>query len=292
VEHWNEALRLIEDHLTDEVDVAGLARVAQTSEHHFRRMFSTLAGLPVSEYVRRRRLTQATAEIVAGRASVLEVAATYGYRSADAFSRAFKAMHGITPSEARRPGAVLRSQPRMSLHLTIEGRSAMQHRLIDIDGFRIAGRMTRIPIVYEGDNPAIAAFHASLPEGLDDRLLALADVEALPGLLFVTTDIEEGGVDGSSCDYLYAVATTRPAGALPADLDVLEVPPSTWAAFRGEGPLPQALQHLWAESFGSWFPSNPYRALPGPSLLSVTDVADDGRTGSGELWMPVEHVPV
>ncbi|MDP2710262.1 MAG: helix-turn-helix domain-containing protein [Solirubrobacteraceae bacterium] len=290
MEHWNEALRLIEEHLAGEIDVATLASAAaQTSEHHFRRMFSTLAGLPVSEYVRRRRLTQATAEIVDGRASVLEVATTYGYVSADAFSRAFKAMHGMTPSEARRPGAVLRSQPRMSFHLTIKGRSDMQHRLIELDRFRIVGRMTRIPIVYEGHNAAIAAFQATLPDGLDDRLLALADVDALPGRLFVTANIEEGGADDSWCDYYHSVATTTPAAALPEDLDVLEVEPSTWTAFRGEGPLPQALQNLWAESFSEWFPSNPYRVLPGPSMLSVLEAADDGSTGSGELWIPVER---
>ena len=119
MEHWNEALRQIEDDLDREIDVTALARVAQTSEYHFRRMFSTLSGLPLSEYVRRRRLTQATAEILDGDAGVLEVAVKYGYGSADAFTRAFKAMQGMTPSEARRPGAVLRSQPRMSFHLTI-----------------------------------------------------------------------------------------------------------------------------------------------------------------------------
>src|SRR5262249_13692955 len=122
MEHWNEALRRIEDNLDGEIDVAALALVAQTSEYHFRRMFSTLSGLSLSEYVRRRRLTQAMAEILDGEAGVLEIAVKYGYGSADAFTRAFKAMHGMTPSEARRPGAVLRSQARMSFHLTIRGR--------------------------------------------------------------------------------------------------------------------------------------------------------------------------
>jgi transcriptional regulator GlxA family with amidase domain len=85
MEHWNEALRLIEDNLDSNIDVAALARVAQTSEYHFRRMFSTPLGLSLSEYVRRRRLTQATAEILDGDAGVLEVAVQYGYGSADAF---------------------------------------------------------------------------------------------------------------------------------------------------------------------------------------------------------------
>ena len=288
MEHWNEALRRIEDYLDGEIDVAALAIVAQTSEYHFRRMFSTLSGLPLSEYVRRRRLTLATAEILDG-AGVLEVAVKYGYGSADAFTRAFKTMHGMTPSEARRPGAVLRSQPRMSFHLTIKGRSDMRHRLTELDGFRIAGRMTRIPIVYEGENTAIADFTKSLPDDLNDRLRGLADVEALPGLLFTTANQEGDGPDDSWCDYYHSIATTTPADALPDDLAVLEVPPATWIAFRGEGPLPHALQNLWAESFSEWFPSNPYRVLPGPSLLSILETSDGGTRGTGELWMPVER---
>jgi AraC family transcriptional regulator len=288
MEHWNEALRRIEDHLDGEIDVAALARVAQTSEYHFRRMFSTLSGLPLSEYVRRRRFTQATAEILDG-AGVLEVAVKYGYGSADAFTRAFKAMHGMTPTEARRPGAVLRSQARMSFHLTIKGRSDMHHRLTELGGFRIAGRMTRVPIVYEGHNSAIADFTKSLPADLNERLLALADIEALPGVLFTTANQEGDGPDDSWCDYYHSVATTTPAAELPPDLAVLEVEPATWIAFRGEGPFPHALQNLWAESFSEWFPSNPYRVLPGPSLLSILHTSDDGTHGSGELWMPVER---
>jgi AraC family transcriptional regulator len=288
MEHFNAALRMIEDSLDGEVDVAALARVAQTSEYHFRRMFSTLSGLPLSEYVRRRRLTQATAEILDG-AGVLAVAVKYGYGSADAFARAFKAMHGMTPSEARRPGVALRSQARMTFHLTIEGQSDMQHRFTELGGFRIAGRMTRIPIVYEGHNTAIADFNASLPDDLNERLRALADVEALPGLLFVTANQEGEGPDDSWCDYYHSVATTTPADALPDDLAVLEVEPATWVAFRGEGELPNALQRLWADAFGEWFPSNPYRVLPGPSLLSVLETTDGGTRGSGELWMPVER---
>jgi AraC family transcriptional regulator len=289
MEHWNEALRRIEDHLDGDIDVAALARVAQTSEYHFRRTFSTLAGITLSEYIRRRRLTQATAEILDRDAGVLQVAVKYGYGSADAFTRAFKAMHGMTPSEARRPGAVLKSQPRMSFHLTIGGRTDMQHRITELGGFRIAGRRTRIPIVYEGHNSAIAEFTASLPADLNQRLLALADVDALPGLLFATANQEGEGPDGSWCDYYHSVATTVPAGALPDDLAVLEIEPATWVAFRGEGRLPHALQNLWAESYSEWFPSNPYRVLPGPSLLAILDITEDRKHGTGELWMPVER---
>lgn len=53
--------------------------------------------------------------------------------------------------------------------------------------------------------------------------------------------------------------------------------------------FPEALQNLWAESFSEWFPSNPYHIVPGPEILSVTELSEDWATGSGELWIPVER---
>ncbi len=53
----NRLVEVVEEHLTDgEIDLAGLARGLGTTEYHLRRMFSSLAGMPLSEYVRRRRI--------------------------------------------------------------------------------------------------------------------------------------------------------------------------------------------------------------------------------------------
>lgn len=54
LERLNQAMEHIERHLDQAVEVVELARVAATSEYHLRRMFSALAGIPLSEYIRRR----------------------------------------------------------------------------------------------------------------------------------------------------------------------------------------------------------------------------------------------
>lgn len=119
MDHWNAVIGLIEQQLDRDIDVQELARRALTSEHHFRRMFSTLAGMPLSEYIRRRRLTVAAAEVLSGDKAIQDIAVKYGYTSADAFSRAFRAVHGIGPSQARHAEATLRSQPRLAITLSI-----------------------------------------------------------------------------------------------------------------------------------------------------------------------------
>jgi AraC family transcriptional regulator len=283
MDRWNRALDLLETQLDGEVDVPALARTALTSEHHFRRMFSALAGMPLSEYVRRRRVTLATAEVLDG-ASIVDVAIRWGYGSDDAFRRAFRSVHGMTPDEARRPGAVLRSQGQVRFHLRIEGRNDMRHRIVEKPAFRLVGRTARLPIVYEGPNPDLIAFVRGIPDDVTARMVAANDTDPR-GVLGVSTGFEEGRADGSLHDHWRVVATE---GDVPEGLDALEVPAGLWVVFEGEGPVPEALQRLWADAFGEWFPSNPYRTVPGPEMLAVT-YGDDGTTARGELWIPVER---
>ncbi len=74
----NLALAYIEDNLADEIDMQQVERLALCSEYHFRRMFSFLAGIPLSEYVRRRRLTLAAFELLHSEVPVIDTAVKYG----------------------------------------------------------------------------------------------------------------------------------------------------------------------------------------------------------------------
>lgn len=115
----NRALQYIEDHLTEDLNLKEAARQACCSDYHFSRMFSFLAGIPLSEYIRRRRLTLAAFELQTSDSRVMDVAIKYGYSSADAFSRAFQALHGMSPSLAKSNGHLLKAYPRMTFQLTV-----------------------------------------------------------------------------------------------------------------------------------------------------------------------------
>lgn len=158
----NGSLRYIEEHLADEIDLREAARLAACSEYHFQRMFSFLAGISLSEYIRRRRLTLAAFELESSNARVIDVAVKYGYGSADSFARAFQAWHGMLPSEARAGGHALRAFSPMTFQLTVTGGGEMKYRIVEKEAFRIVGIMRRVPIVFEGVNPDIAAMRSSL----------------------------------------------------------------------------------------------------------------------------------
>lgn len=284
----NESLDHLEQHLDgtgdDDVDVAALARIAATSEYHYRRLFSALAGMPLSEYVRRRRLTLAGAEVLAGSPSLLDIAVRYGYGSGEAFARAFRAFHGVGPGEARQSRAPLRSQPRISFRLVVEGSSSMQYRIVEQGPFHLVGRRESVPLVHEGMNPAIVAFMKGLPPEVRERIPALSDMEPR-GALNASVALSDAREEGTELDYWYAAAVT---GTPPGDLDVLQVPAGTWAVFESSGPFPQTIQYLWRDVFTQWFPSNPYQLRPGPEIVRA-QVAEDSATADAELWIPVER---
>jgi AraC family transcriptional regulator len=282
----NRLVELVEDRLSDDVDVASLATELGTTEYHLRRMFSSLAGMPLSEYIRRRRMSIAAADVL-GDGNLLGVAVRYGYGSTEAFGRAFRSVHGVSPGDVKRDGGPLRTQPQLRFRLTVEGNITMDTRITDRPAFRLVGHATRVPLIHEGINPHIQAHISSLPAEEHARLKELGDTEPA-GLLQVSADVDPDYTEGSELTYLHGVAitdTTEP----PEDLDTIEVPAGTWAVFRTEGEYPVALQAAWAATATDWFPSNPWRLRPGPSIVSVLNRADDFSTATCELWLPVER---
>jgi AraC family transcriptional regulator len=282
----NRLADLVEQHLTDDLDVDRLAASLGTTGYHLRRMFSSLAGMPLSEYVRRRRMTVAAAEVVRGDDDLLSIAVRHGYGSTEAFGRAFRAVHGAGPGDVRRDGGPLRTQPQIRFRLTVEGSTPMNTRIADRPAFRLAGHAVRVPLIHEGVNPGIQQHITALPQSAHARLNALSDTEPR-GLLQITDDVEPDSPEGAELTYLHGVAVS-PDTTIPDDLDAIEVSAGRWAIFRTEGPHPQALQETWAATATAWFPSNPWRLRPGPSIVAILERSDDFSTATCELWLPVE----
>ncbi|MFY1697466.1 MULTISPECIES: AraC family transcriptional regulator [unclassified Solwaraspora] len=295
----NHLVDLVEAHLADpveahlvgeppigEFDVESVAGRHGTTGYHLRRMFSSLAGMPLSEYVRRRRMTVAAAAVVRGEDDLLTIAVRSGYGSTEAFGRAFRAVHGAGPGEVRRDGGPLRSQPQLRFRLTVEGNTRMDTRIVDRPAFTLVGHATRVPLIHHGVNPHIQQHIAALPAAEHQRLKTLSDTEPA-GILQVSDDLAPDDPEGSELTYLHGVAIAA-TGTAPDDLDVIEVPAGRWAVFRTAGPYPQALQATWAATAAEWFPSNPWRLRPGPSIVAVVERAADFSTATCELWLPVE----
>ncbi|MBS0023070.1 AraC family transcriptional regulator [Microbacterium paraoxydans] len=280
----NALVDRVESAPAEELDVKAVARAHGTTEYHLRRMFSALAGMPVSEYVRRRRMTLAGAELVGGAPSLLDVAVRHGYGSVEAFSRAFRAVHGIGPAEARRDGGPLRTQPTLRFRLSVEGSTPMDVTITPLPALHLVGHAAQVPLIHRGVNPHIQQHIAAIPAEEHVRLKELNDAEP-SGILAVTADVEPDAPEGTPLTYLHGVAL-RERTPVSEGLDVLRLDAGDWAVFAADGPFAQTLQDLWAATATEWFPSNPWRLRPGPSIVRYREFRGD--TAACELWLPVE----
>lgn len=281
----NKALAYIEEHLTENIDYKEVSKIACCSEYHFKRMFSFLSGIGLSEYIRRRRLTLAALDLKDANMKIIDVAVKYGYDSADSFSRAFHSMHNILPSEARSENAQLKAYPRMTFQLSIKGGYEMNYRIIEKGPFKIVGFKKRVPIIFNGVNPEIAKMTELLTPEVIKELKALSNVEPT-GIISASANFSEGRMEEKGeLDHYIGVATSSDE---IAGFDILKIEAYTWAVFESIGPFPDTLQNVWGRIYSEWFPSSGYEAVEGPEILWNESLDTGNLKYRSEIWIPVK----
>ena len=281
----NNAIAYIEENLTENIDYSEISKIAYCSEYHFKRMFSFLSGISLSEYIRRRRLTLAAIDLKDKDLRIIDVAVKYGYNSADAFSRAFYNIHGILPSEAKSENAQFKAYPRMTFQLSIKGVCEMNYRIVEKNSFNLVGFKKRVPIIFEGVNPEIAKMTELLTEEVIKQLKELSNVEP-KGIISASVNFSEGRMEEKGeLDHYIGVATTS-NDALK--FDVLKVYASTWAVFESIGPFPETLQNIWGRIYSEWFPSSGYEAAEGLEILWNENPDTDNPKYKSEIWIPIK----
>lgn len=135
----NDSVAYIEANLCEKIDMEKIARIACVSRDSFLRFFSYMTGMSLNEYIRRRRLTLAAYDLRDTHMRVIDIAAKYGYDSADAFAKAFVKQHGVTPTRARDFSQSLKVYPPASFHIMIKGAKEMDFRIIQSEAIRLCG---------------------------------------------------------------------------------------------------------------------------------------------------------
>lgn len=286
LEKLNAALRYIEDNLDGTIDYRAVAGHANCSEYHFKRVFSFLAGMPLSEYIRRRRLTLAANDLRDGSLRVLDVAVKYGYDSADSFARAFAALHGITPGQVRHGTRTTQSYSPLTFQLSIHGGHTMEYRIEHKEQFCITGHRKRVKMQFNGVNPEIAAMWEALDNEQITRLKSINNMEP-SGMISASINFsEERMEEQGELDHYIGVASTLPP---PEEFQTLKVAAGSWAVFGSEGPFPDTLQSTWGRIYSEWLPSTDYEVVEGPEILRIEEMTHNNTQCKSEIWIPVRH---
>lgn len=289
VSDFESATEYIEENLTGDIDFNMVAKKAKCSTYHFQRMFSSLVGIPLSEYIRRRRLTLAAFEIQNSDAKIIDIALKYGYDTHSSFTRAFQLIHGVTPSKVRAKGVTLTAYPPISFQFILKGVEAMQYQIIETQPFKLFG-MDVVQI--DGWEPEKFLEHADrvIENGSHDATNTAA---GFPGN--AQEMIAKGEWDVTKVHLLHSIHFWDEAGKkffmygweLPEtgvsdQFTILEVPLTTWVVVTAQLDGDRSvIVKCYKDLYMNWFPTSGYEQAPGRPVIEKYD------DKKAELWMPI-----
>lgn len=282
IRKMNAALAYIEGNLDGDIDVNEAGRLAGCSGYHFQRVFSYVANATVSEYIRRRRLTQAAFDLQTSEVKVIDVALRYGYDSPTSFTRAFSALHGLAPSKARQDGTTFVSYPPISFQISVQGVSAMNYRIEKKEAFRIIGPRLTTTLTNNQALEDIPRFWNSVETaGQIGQLVGLMNAEPKGVLGASIGDLLDGS---DNFHYYIAVASDLP---VPPEMHEYKVPASTWAIFESIGPMPETIQTLQKRIYTEWLPNSGYEYAQAPDIEVYSDGDLTANDYQSWVWLPV-----
>lgn len=275
IERLNDAVGYIEEHLTEEIDYERLGKIACCSSYHFQRMFTYMAGVPLSEYIRRRRMSLAAVDLQSTGIKIIDVAGKYGYNSPTAFNRAFQSVHGIAPSAVKNEGVSVKSFPPVSFKIIVKGVEEMNYRIETKAAFRIVGVSVPLEKDIEKNFAVIPRkWQETAVNGTLQKLTGLMDTQPM-GVLGVSTCN-----DTEPWRYYIAVASSQ----TDRDLEEYTVPAATWAVFPGTG-TNQSIQDLERRIVTEWLPTSGYEYGNAPDVEVYLN--PDPQNAQYEVWIPV-----
>ncbi|MCC3356058.1 AraC family transcriptional regulator [Bacillus sp. REN16] len=281
LESLQSAIDFMEDHLLEDVSIEEIASHANASPFHFQRTFSILTDITVGDYLRRRRLSLAAEELTKTETKIIDLAYKYGYDTPEAFTKAFRKQHGVSPSDVRKGIGKLQSYSRLVIQVSLKGADPVKYRIVEKEGFKAGGvkrnfscvndeHLRRIPKLWDEVNS----------DGTCDSLIPLNNGE-INGILGVCVS----GQNAREIDYWVAVENVD---GQSGKFDTLDIPASKWAVFEVHGAMPHAMQDAWKKIYSEWFPSSGYE-FAGTAEFELYPAGNAYEPNYySEIWIPVK----
>lgn len=276
----SQAIDYIESNLTDDISYDEAAEIACCSTYYFERMFSYIAGISLSEYIRRRRMTAAAFDLQGSDAKVMDIALKYGYKSPTAFNRAFQSVHGVSPTAARAQGTLLNAYPPIRFSILVSGGENMGYRIETKEAIRIVGVRTPLEEDMEQNQKIVPLFwDKMLKSTLFSEICGLADKES--NSIFGVTAY----TDPLNIYYYIAAPTDKP---VPQGMFEFNIPAATWAVFECNGRFKESVQTIFKRFLTEWLPFSGYEYAELPDIEVYPVNTHGSKEGHAEVWIAIK----
>ena len=271
----NNAIEYMEGHLTEEITLADIAKHVNLSAFHVQRAFSLLTDMSPAEYLRKRRLSQAGAELMSGETKVIDAAMKYCYDSPESFTKAFTRFHGVSPAQVKK-GSTIQFMSRFSVRINIEGGCIMEYTIEKREAMELLMHAKE--------------FHAETSETevpkFWDEYYANEEYRKVPGYLGLCAQQK---TDGDEFRYGIGCKASDVKG-IPEGFEIIHIPEYTWAVFRCVGPVPGAIQAMWERIYKEWLPVSDYELIPDYDIENYLPGDPSSRNYVSEICIPVRRI--
>jgi AraC family transcriptional regulator len=276
IEQLNYAINYIELNLADEEALSSVASVTSYSSYHFQRIFNYLTDMPLSEYIRKRKMSVAVVDLQRGD-RVMDVAVKYGYNSADSFARAFERQHGFTPTIVRQDGVKFQIYPPLTFQIQIKGVHKMTCKIETKSAFEMFGVYGEVRSDMEKAFEDVPNFCRQCDDdGTVEEMNNFLEAEPC-------TMLHAALYDHTETSFKYMICQYVPEGKeIPEKYTRLHVPDMTWAIFSVDD---CEMHNMWRRIYTEWLPTSGYNLVGDINFEMYYGKADNPR---GEIWMAVE----
>lgn len=289
VSDFESAIEYVEENLAGDIDFNMAAQKAKCSTYHFQRMFSSLIGIPLSEYIRRRRITLAAIEIQNSDMKIIDIALKYGYDSHSSFTRTFQLIQGVTPSKARTDRVPLLAYPPLAFQFILKGVEAMQYKIIETKPYKVFGMDAA-----QTDGWTIEKYLEYADRVIENGSHDATNIAAgFPGLALEMIEKDEWDVSkihllqgihfwDEAGNRYFMYGWELPETKVDEQFTVLEIPNSIWVVVKIQQDGDRSvISRCYNDLYVNWFPTSGYEQAPGRPVIEKYDAEN------AELWMPV-----
>jgi AraC family transcriptional regulator len=287
MDHTNSisaAIDFIENHLYDDIAPSMVAAHSGFSEFHFHRIFQAMLGESVAGYIRKRRISEAAEQLKATDKAISELAVLAGFETHESFTRAFKKMFKVSPTDVRRhkdkPLAYFKRRMTAAMINHLKTGITLEPYYVVRESEQVVGMAGSFK---QGDHIAIGKlWERFVPHSHEIP-------HAKPACAYGVCMPEHPQVKKGPDDvfvYMAGKPVSR-ADALPAGMVAVTLAKAKYAVFTHKGSLDSLLDtinYVW----GTWVPQNVKQSI-GPDF-ELYDERFDAETRSGEfdIYIPVE----
>lgn len=257
----NQLTFYIEEHLADEIDYAVLAQILETNVYTMQRIFSALTEIPLAEYIRARRLSNAASDLLTKHWRVIDLATKYNYNSSVAFSRAFANFHGLKPSKVE-PNAKLKNFPRIIFNEAAEQKTHVEYSVIKRPALALYG------LHVDTDNDHISYDAPRFFVSTEQKYLEKFGHIDFGMVTYHDPEREE-------CAAYHVLYDQE----IP-EFEQVKIPASKWLKFVTNSYKARDIQKTSNDFYAEFLPSSNYQLANLPELEYYHD-------GVTELWVPI-----